>query len=53
MTTVAESCSGHSVRSSAWSNKFIIAAIVQGALITWLSLAFVAAQMLGQSIANC
>jgi hypothetical protein len=31
---------------SAWSNRFIIAAIVQGAVITGLTLAFVAAQML-------
>src|ERR671922_892383 len=30
----------------AWSNRFIIAAIVQGAVITGLTLAFVAAQML-------
>jgi hypothetical protein len=50
MTTVAESRSGHAVRSSAWSNRFIIAAIVQGALITGLSLAFVAAQTLTSGI---
>jgi hypothetical protein len=31
---------------SAWSHRFIIAAIVQGAVITGLTLAFVAAQML-------
>jgi uncharacterized membrane protein YvlD (DUF360 family) len=31
---------------SAWSNRFIISAIVQGAVITGLTLAFVAAQML-------
>jgi hypothetical protein len=32
--------------SSVWSNRFIIAAIVQGAVITGLTLAFVAAQTL-------
>src|ERR671918_1849629 len=32
--------------SSVWSHRFIIAAIVQGAVITGLTLAFVAAQML-------
>jgi hypothetical protein len=50
MTAVAESRSGHAVRSSAWSNRFIITAIVQGALITGLSLAFVAAQTLTSGI---
>jgi hypothetical protein len=50
MTTVAESRPGHAVRRSAWSNRFIIAAIVQGALITVLSLDFVAAQMLTSGI---
>lgn len=35
-----------STAGSAWSNRFIIAAIVQGAVITGLTLAFVAAQML-------
>jgi hypothetical protein len=34
------------VARSAWSNRFILAAIVQGAVITGLTLAFVAAQML-------
>jgi hypothetical protein len=47
MTAIADArSSGHVVRSSAWSNRFIIAAIVQGAVITGLTLAFVAAQML-------
>src|ERR671918_3154561 len=32
--------------SSVWSHRFIIAAIVQGAVITGLTLAFVAAQIL-------
>ncbi len=32
--------------SSVWTNRFIIAAIVQGAVITGLTLAFVAAQIL-------
>ena len=50
MTTVAESRPGYAVKSSAWSNRFIIAAIVQGALITVLSLDFVAAQMLTSGI---
>ncbi|MGI0047999.1 MAG: hypothetical protein ACREAW_00520 [Nitrososphaera sp.] len=45
MTTVADARYGHAI-SSAWSNRFIIAAIVQGAAITGLTLAFVAAQML-------
>jgi hypothetical protein len=31
---------------SVWSNRFIIAAIVQGAVITGLTLAFVSAQIL-------
>jgi hypothetical protein len=35
---------------SAWSNRFILAAIVQGAVITGLTLAFVAAQMLNSGI---
>lgn len=46
MTTVADARYGHAVRSSAWSNRFIIAAIVQGAAVTGLTLAFVAAQIL-------
>src|ERR671935_3167586 len=47
MTAIADArSSGHVVRSSAWSNWFIIAAIVQGAVITGLTLAFVAAQIL-------
>jgi hypothetical protein len=50
MNTVAESQSGHAVRSSAWSGRFIIAAIVQGAVITGLTLAFVASQMLTSRI---
>jgi hypothetical protein len=32
--------------TSVWSNRFIIAAIVQGAVITGLTLSFVAAQTL-------
>jgi hypothetical protein len=50
MTAVAESRSGHAVRRSAWSNRFIIAAIVQGAVITGLTLSFVAAQTLTSGI---
>lgn len=45
MGILADARSGH-VTSSTWSNRFIIAAIVQGAVITGLTLAFVAAQML-------
>jgi hypothetical protein len=36
--------------SSMWSNRFIIAAIVQGAVVTGLTLAFVAAQTLTSQI---
>jgi hypothetical protein len=43
MTTVVDV---QGTAKSAWSNRFIIAAIVQGAAITGLTLAFVAAQML-------
>jgi hypothetical protein len=38
------------IARSAWSNRFILAAIVQGAVITGLTLAFVAAQMLNSGI---
>jgi hypothetical protein len=37
---------GQGTVRSAWSNRFIIAAIVQGGVITGLTLAFVASQML-------
>lgn len=46
MTTVADARSRHAVVSSAWSNRFIMAAIVQGASITGLTLSFIGAQML-------
>jgi hypothetical protein len=46
MTTVADAHSRHAVVSSAWSNRFIMAAIVQGASITGLTLSFIGAQML-------
>jgi hypothetical protein len=45
MTAMADARSGHFVRTSAWSNRFIIAAIVQDAVIAGLTLAFVAAQL--------
>jgi hypothetical protein len=45
MTTVADSRARYTF-VSVWSGRFIIAAIVQGAVITGLTLAFVAAQML-------
>ena len=45
MTTVSDACARNDF-SSVWSNRFIIAAIVQGAVITGLTLAFVAAQIL-------
>src|SRR5215218_4062644 len=45
MTTVADSRARYTF-ISVWSGRFIIAAIVQGAVITGLTLAFVAAQML-------
>jgi hypothetical protein len=45
MTTVSDSRARNDF-SSMWSNRFIIAAIVQGAVITGLTLAFVAAQIL-------
>ena len=49
MTTVADSCARYT-SISVWSGRFIIAAIVQGAVITGLTLAFVAAQMLTSGI---
>jgi hypothetical protein len=45
MTTVSDA-RARNYFSSVWSNRFIIAAIVQGAVITGLMLAFVAAQTL-------
>jgi hypothetical protein len=45
MTTVADPRARYTF-ISVWSGRFIIAAIVQGALITGLTLAFVAAQLL-------
>ncbi|HEY9406101.1 MAG TPA: hypothetical protein VIP53_01480 [Nitrososphaera sp.] len=45
MTTVSDE-RARNYFSSVWSNRFIIAAIVQGAVITGLMLAFVAAQTL-------
>jgi hypothetical protein len=45
MTTVSDARARNDF-SSMWSNRFIIAAIVQGAVITGLTLAFVAAQIL-------
>ena len=45
MTTVSDP-RARNYFSSVWSNRFIIAAIVQGAVITGLTLAFVAAQIL-------
>ena len=45
MTTVSDA-RARNFFSSVWSNRFIIAAIVQGAVITGLTLAFVAAQIL-------
>ena len=45
MTTVSDA-RAMNFFSSVWSNRFIIAAIVQGAVITGLMLAFVAAQTL-------
>src|SRR5215213_8817000 len=49
MTTVADSRARYTF-ISVWSGRFIIAAIVQGAVITGLTLAFVAAQMLTSGI---
>src|ERR671925_2444536 len=49
MTTVADSCARYT-SISVWSGRFIIAAIVQGAVITGLTLAFVPAQMLTSGI---
>ena len=45
MTTVSDA-RARNFSSNVWSNRFIIAAIVQGAVITGLTLAFVAAQIL-------
>src|SRR5918994_975709 len=45
MTTVSDA-RARNYFSSVWSNRFIISAIVQGAVITGLTLAFVAAQIL-------
>ena len=45
MTTMADSRARYTF-VSVWSGRFIIAAIVQGAVITGLTLAFVAAQLL-------
>jgi hypothetical protein len=45
MTTVSDA-RARNFFSNVWSNRFIIAAIVQGAVITGLTLAFVAAQIL-------
>lgn len=45
MTTVADA-HARNTYSSVWSSRFIISSIVQGAAITGLTLAFVAAQML-------
>ena len=45
MTTVSDA-RAMNFFSSVWSNRFIIAAIVQGAVVTGLTLAFVAAQIL-------
>ena len=45
MTTVSDA-RARNFFSSVWSNRFIIAAIVQGAVITGLTLAFVAVQIL-------
>jgi hypothetical protein len=45
MTTVSDA-RARNYFSSVWSNRFLIAAIVQGAVITGLTLAFVAAQIL-------
>ena len=49
MTTVSDP-RARNYFSSVWSNRFIIAAIVQGAVITGLTLAFVAAQILTSGI---
>jgi hypothetical protein len=49
MTTVSDP-RARNYFSSVWSNRFIIAAIVQGAVITGLTLAFVAAQILTSRI---
>jgi hypothetical protein len=45
MTTVSDA-RARNYFSSVWSNRFIISTIVQGAVITGLTLAFVAAQIL-------
>lgn len=44
--TIVSDARARNYLSSVWSNRFIIAAIVQGAVITGLTLAFVAAQIL-------
>ena len=49
MTTVSDP-RARNYFSSVWSNRFIIAAIVQGAVIMGLTLAFVAAQILTSGI---
>lgn len=49
MTTVSDP-RARNYFSSVWSNRFIIAAIVQGAVITGLTLIFVAAQILTSRI---
>ena len=46
MTTTVSDARARDYFSSVWSNRFIIAAIVQGAVITGLTLTFVAAQIL-------
>jgi hypothetical protein len=51
MTTVSDA-RARNYFSSVWSNRFIIAAIVQGAVITGLTLTFVAAQILLTSGTN-
>ena len=38
------------VRTSSWGNKFILSAIIQGAIITGLTISVVAAQMLSSSV---
>jgi LPS O-antigen subunit length determinant protein (WzzB/FepE family) len=44
--TTASDARARNIFSSVWSNRFIISAMVQGAVITGLTLAFVAAQIL-------
>lgn len=50
MTPVADVQAGNAAKNGVWSNRFIVAAIAQGAVITGLTLSVVAAQVLVSGI---